>query len=83
MISGLYGGSCLATSQHLNILVSSLSTLYRLPCLLLHTLAVLSSAWLQFNARPNAVEQVLTAFKHALAKQGWKGAAAAADRSEL
>lgn len=36
---------------------------------------------LQFNARPNAVEQVLTAFKHALAKQGWKGAAA--DKSEL
>jgi hypothetical protein len=37
----------------------------------------------QCNARPNAVEQVLTAFKHALAKQGWKGAAAAADKSEL
>lgn len=36
-----------------------------------------------FNARPNAVEQVLTAFKHALAKQGYKGAAAAADRCEL
>lgn len=30
-----------------------------------------------FNARPAAVEQVLTAFKHALAKQGWKKAAAA------
>ena len=39
-------------------------------------------ARLQFNARPNAVEQVLTAFKHALAKQGWKGGAAA-DKSEL
>jgi hypothetical protein len=42
-----------------------------------------SCSLLQFNARPNAVEQVLTAFKHALAKQGYKGAAAAADRSEL
>lgn len=35
-----------------------------------------------FNARPNAVEQVLTAFRHGLAKQGWKGAQAP-DRSEL
>lgn len=43
----------------------------------------LLASCLQFNARPNAVEQVLTAFKHALAKQGWKGAAAAADKSEL
>lgn len=31
-----------------------------------------------YNARPAAVEQVLTAFRHALAKQGWTGAKAAA-----
>lgn len=36
-----------------------------------------------YNARPSAVEQVLTAFRHALAKQGWKGGAKTADKSEL
>jgi alanine-glyoxylate transaminase/serine-glyoxylate transaminase/serine-pyruvate transaminase len=35
-----------------------------------------------FNARPAAVEQVLTAFRHGLAKQGWKKPAAAG-KSEL
>jgi hypothetical protein len=30
-----------------------------------------------YNARPVAVEQVLTAFRHALAKQGWAGAKSA------
>lgn len=35
-----------------------------------------------FNARPMAVEQVLTAFRHGLAKQGYKQPAAAG-KSEL
>jgi alanine-glyoxylate transaminase/serine-glyoxylate transaminase/serine-pyruvate transaminase len=33
-----------------------------------------------FNARPAAVEQVLVAFRHGLAKQGWKKTAG---KSEL
>eukprot|EP00878_Enallax_costatus_P009509 GHUV01009937.1.p1 GENE.GHUV01009937.1~~GHUV01009937.1.p1 ORF type:complete len:239 (+),score=43.89 GHUV01009937.1:264-980(+) len=36
------------------------------------------------NARPNAVQQVIQAFRYALAKQGWKGAAKAANgKTEL
>jgi hypothetical protein len=35
-----------------------------------------------FNARPAAVEQVLVAFRHGLANQGWKKPAAAG-KSEL
>jgi alanine-glyoxylate transaminase/serine-glyoxylate transaminase/serine-pyruvate transaminase len=36
-----------------------------------------------FNARPNAIEQVLVALKDALALQGWKGAPAAEAKTEL
>ena len=49
-----------------------------------HVLVYAAGIMGAMNARPNAVQQVIQAFRYALARQGWKGAANAANgKTEL